>query len=196
MAQNWDEERLIKMISSGEERQVNDAAAEISRLSWNMVAKIVRIGGGTDHDVQTIIDDAILALFKIVQAGSFDPGRASLKTLFYRIAKNKWLDELDRRFGHAAPLTPLTNEYEDIRDFSQNRIDTQLFTKEEEAAMDRALAQLSPECRELFIMVYNKGISLRAVAERLGISESAVKKRHQRCKEKLRNIFGHDPRIG
>jgi RNA polymerase sigma-70 factor (ECF subfamily) len=196
MAQNWDEEHLLEMILSGEERQINDAAAEISRLSWNMVAKIVRIGGGTNNDVQTIIADAILALFNIVQAGSFDPDRASLKTLFYRIAKNKWLDELDRRSGHSAPLIPLTNEYDNIRDFSPNRIDIQLFTKEEEAAMDRALAQLSPECRELINLIYNRGISLRVVAERLRISESAIKKRHQRCKEKLRNIFGHDPRIG
>jgi RNA polymerase sigma factor (sigma-70 family) len=69
------------------------------------------------------------------------------------------------------------------------------FPEKKKKKIIRALEQLDPDCRLLFKMKYVKGITLRTIAENLGIRENTVKKRHERCKKKLKQIFGRDPRI-
>jgi DNA-directed RNA polymerase specialized sigma24 family protein len=98
MAQGWEEDKLIKKILSGEETQINAAASEMTSQYLLMVAKIVRIGGGQEDDIQMILNDAVLEIIKKIQNGTYDASLATLKTLLFTIAKNKWLDELDRRY--------------------------------------------------------------------------------------------------
>lgn len=57
---------------------------------------------------------------------------------------------------------------------------------EERVALTAAMAALPDEVREIVTLYYWEGQSVRAVAELLGLSEDAVKKRLQRAREGLR----------
>ncbi|HEX4459651.1 MAG TPA: sigma-70 family RNA polymerase sigma factor [Polyangia bacterium] len=62
----------------------------------------------------------------------------------------------------------------------------QLVAREEQAALVEALTQLPEAAREVVTLFYREGRSTVQVAELLGISEAAVKKRLQRAREDLR----------
>jgi RNA polymerase sigma factor (sigma-70 family) len=62
----------------------------------------------------------------------------------------------------------------------------QLLAREEQTALAEALAQLPEAAREVVTLFYREGRSTLQVAELLGVSEAAVKKRLQRAREDLR----------
>jgi RNA polymerase sigma factor (sigma-70 family) len=55
--------------------------------------------------------------------------------------------------------------------------------------MLQSLQKLKPECLELLRKFWYEEESLQSIARELGIKENTIKKRHQRCKEKLKAIF-------
>ena len=57
-----------------------------------------------------------------------------------------------------------------------------------------ALARLAERDRELLVLRHLEQLSIREIAGVLGISEGAVKVRHVRALERLRDLLGDDPR--
>lgn len=186
---------LIEEIRTGEPRHFNAAIHQLYEQNRARVAKIVRIGGGTEEDVQMILNDAVLVLLRKVQTGDFDPGRAKLSTLLFTIAKFKWLDELKRRYSTNESQVKLNEGVARPQPNLENPIESGIFSQEERQKIRHALQQLDPGCRKLFELKYLQGISLRVLAENFGISEDAMKQRHRRCKQRLKRIFGSDPRV-
>lgn len=163
------------------------------------VSKIVQIGSGTQEDVHTILHDTTLDVIQIIKQGKFDPNRASLNTLFYQIAKNKWLDELGRQNRRNERESPLEETH--YAKSSDSPPEKFMIDQEEIEQMARALKQLSAKCQELFRMKYWEELTLREIAKQIEpeedtkLTEDTIKKRHERCKAKLRKILGKDPRI-
>jgi RNA polymerase sigma-70 factor (ECF subfamily) len=62
------------------------------------------------------------------------------------------------------------------------------------ARVRAALDQLSERDRELLVLRHLEQLSIREIAGVLGISEGAVKVRHVRALERLRDWLGEDPR--
>ena len=60
--------------------------------------------------------------------------------------------------------------------------------------MQAALSRLSPHDREVLILRHLEQLSTADVAAALGITEAAVKKRHLRALERLREVWGDDDR--
>jgi len=195
MPQSKEDEHLIRQITSEEEHLINSATAVLCKRGWYVVAKFVRMGGGTDEDVQSILNDSIIALINIIQKGAYDPEKAKWSTLLRGIAQKKWMDELKSRYQRKNRFTTIDENTSSSIHNEQNPIEEYMFSKEEREKIVWALKQLDPACRELFQMKYMQGISLRIIAKKLNISEDAVKKRHERCKKKLRSLFDQDPRI-
>lgn len=189
------DERLIQQIRSGDPKQLDAAVAVLFAQNRASVAKIVRWGKGSDSDVQMILHDTIVDLIQLIQNGSYNPALAKINTLFFKIAKNKWLDEIDNRNRYHHRKTALHEKHVLSTTPLHNPSEEKLIKQEEKEAIVEALAQLGPPCRQLFQMKYLQGIPLKTIAETLNESENAIKKRHERCKKKLRKIMGNDPRI-
>jgi RNA polymerase sigma factor (sigma-70 family) len=67
-----------------------------------------------------------------------------------------------------------------------DQADEDLISQEENAAVQAALSELPDETRELVVLYYREGQSLRHVARLLGIDEPAAKKRLQRARDRVR----------
>jgi RNA polymerase sigma-70 factor (ECF subfamily) len=65
---------------------------------------------------------------------------------------------------------------------------------EARAKVRDALARLGERDRELLVLRHLEQLSIREIAGVLSISEGAVKVRHVRALERLRDLLGHDPR--
>lgn len=66
-----------------------------------------------------------------------------------------------------------------------------LHREREEAMVAELIDELPEETRELLLIYYREGQSTRQVAELLGLSEVAVRKRLQRARDRLREDFTH-----
>ena len=64
-----------------------------------------------------------------------------------------------------------------------------LVVEEERAALERALDELPDAAREVVVLYYREGCSVRQVADLLGLSEAAVKQRLARARAQVRDAL-------
>ncbi|MBQ8094659.1 MAG: RNA polymerase sigma factor [Clostridia bacterium] len=111
---------------------------------------------------------------------SFDSSRASLTTWIYTIARNRVIDYY--RTSHPASELP-----EDMP--LDSEIDDHLLQEDSLRELASALGKLPQELRDIIILRYSSNIPLTEIAQRMNLSYGAVKLRHQKALELLRNAL-------
>ncbi len=195
MPQREADEAIIRMLLSGDPGVADKALAELIGRNMDRVEMIVWIGGRHDaHDALSIAHDAAMDLLSLVREGKFDPEKGELDALYYRIARNKWLDELDHRLRRGKYETVFDENltYTHPKPFSP--VEDQLFWEERKALVHKALLEMGPTCFDLFFRIYFEGMKLKQLTIELNASEDALKQRHKRCKEKMKKLIQQDPR--
>ncbi len=135
-------------------------------------------------DVDDVVQESYL---RIWQRQLLQPV-ASARSFLYRIARNLAVDTLRRSaitpVGGARELTVL-NVADSRPDAAASASDT-----EEIRLLLEAIESLPPRCREVLVLQKLHGLSLREIAQQLGISEGTVQlhgaKGVRRCAEYLR----------
>lgn len=140
--------------------------ALLSRMLW-------RHGRAT---VEDIAQDTFLRVFQNLATFEAD-GPAKLSTWILTIAARRAIDELRR-------LRPVPTD--DIRGTSTDRTDAQIQRKQLVAAIETALADLSPELRAAFLLREYHGLEYTEIARSLGIELGTVKSRLARARTLLR----------
>jgi RNA polymerase sigma-70 factor, ECF subfamily len=115
-------------------------------------------------------------------AHAYDPGRASVRTWLYSIARNRVVDA--RRRASVRPGMAGAAEPESPAEL--DRTLEQAVLRWQVAA---ALARLSPEHREVIRLAHYGGLTLREIAERKGIPLGTVKSRTSYALKSLRLIL-------
>ena len=118
------------------------------------------------EDVKDCINDTFADFYRY--RSSFDPNKGSLGNYLAAITRRNASDILARNQKHA------TEEHiDDVGIDPVSDWDRQI-------DMERAIQRLSPTDADLIRMKYYQGKSLQEIADSLGISYEATKKRHQR----------------
>lgn len=119
------------------------------------------------------------------------------KYLLFRAAKHAALSELEKKQNHrASSLEDMEGSpvLIDSRDHDAERI---LDGKRKLAALSRAIADLPPVCRKVFVLRKVEGLPMKEVAARLKISVSTAEKHAVsgvvKCTRRLREM-GYDSR--
>ncbi|MEZ4864426.1 MAG: RNA polymerase sigma factor [Caldilineaceae bacterium] len=111
------------------------------------------------------------------------PAVENRRAWVYRIATNLTLNEVKRRKRFA--WLPWS-QVDERRTDEWPEFDA---TLDDQAAVNRTLAQLSAEQRAPLLLAAGYGFTVREVAETLGISESAAKTRLYRARERFRQLY-------
>ena len=124
-------------------------------------------------------EDVCSAVFLKVQRGlsSFDERKASLSTWIYSITRNSVIDFYRRSYVFAQ----VDEELACAEDMFEGILNAE--TLEELAC---ALESLSDRERNIILLHYYSGFSLKAIAERLGISYSHLKALHGKALLRLK----------
>lgn len=125
---------------------------------------------------EEVVQDVLLRAWRAAE--SYDPGRGSLRSWLFEIARNAVIDAQ----RHRAVRPPLAWRPE-------AEIPDQIDTLEQEIVrwqVQSALSQLSGEHRQVITLIYFDGHSLREVAEQIGIPLGTVKSRCFYALESLR----------
>ena len=148
------------------ERYQHRVFALVSRMLW-------RQGRATIED---IAQDTFLRVFQ--NLGKFEvDGPAKLSTWILTIAARRAIDELRR-------MRPTPTD--DIRGASTDRTDADVQRKQLIAAIEAAVADLSPELRAAFLLREYHGLEYTEIARSLGIELGTVKSRLSRARMLLR----------
>lgn len=142
------------------------------------VKKYIKANNGTADDASDIFQDALVILYKKVQAGGFTL-TVPLQTYLLAVVKNCWMQELRRRKKMPATAS-----------FPEEIPDT---TAQDETAWWQAKAAfglLGKKCRQLLLLFYYHRKSFKEIATTLSFSDERVAKNQKyRCMEKAKEHY-------
>jgi len=159
------------------------AFAELVRRYQGPVAKFCYRMVGSTQDAEEIAQDTFVRVHGHLRR--LRP-RAKFSTFLFGIARNLTLnflrDAKRRGRGVIEPLDAVSS----VRD-EATRPDRSARRHEIELLVERAIALLSPEHREILLLREVNGMDYDAIAEVLGCRKGTVKSRLARAREQLRN---------
>ena len=184
MSERYDETELIVRLKQGDQaafaQLVEEHASKVYRLALRMM--------GSEADAEDVLQETFLSAFKSIDR--FEE-RASLSTWLYRIASNAALMRLRRKEPEQVSVD------EPVERDDGELVPRQLFDfcclpegdllkDEAREEMARAVEELPPTLRSVFVLRDIEGLSTEETATALDLSISAVKSRLMRARLKLR----------
>jgi RNA polymerase sigma-70 factor (ECF subfamily) len=187
------EKALLLAARRGDERAIRKLIDAYSPRLYNVALRILRNAQDAEDALQ---ETFITALNKLDQ---FD-GRSSFLTWIYRIAVNTSLMALRKRRSRSKKEESIeVPGFEEIK--SRQLIDwaadpaKKLLTREMREVMDRAIDELPPNYRAVFVLRDLEELSIEEAAKILGITAANVKIRLMRARLFLREaleLYFHD----
>lgn len=148
---------------------------------------------GHSQDAEDVLQETFLKAFRSLP--EFE-GRSSLSTWLYRIAVNEALMLLRKHHPETVPVDEEPDE--DSTEGAEKPVEivdwcclpeSELLSSETHQELDKAVQQLSPALRAVFLLRDMQGLSIRETADALNLSETAVKTRLLRARLRLREIL-------
>lgn len=117
----------------------------------------------------------------VLKIGSFKE-HAKFSTWLYSITYNYCMDQM--RVAKKQAEVPLDENF----DLEEDDDDSEL-AEMQAGELKKALQKIDPDEKAILLMKYQDDFSIKEIAETFNLSESAVKMRLMRTKEKLRRIY-------
>lgn len=139
------------------------------------VTRYVRGKVGNEHDSEDVVSDVFVKVFNGLS--DFDENKASLSTWIFTITRNAVIDY----FRTSKRLCELPEELYSEDDTEQNIINTEMLER-----LADALERLNERERNIIVLHYYGGRTLKDIAEAMGISYSYTKLLHGGALKALR----------
>jgi RNA polymerase sigma factor (sigma-70 family) len=175
--------QLHRRLSAGDRGAFDELYRRYSPTAYGIAYRLT----GQQLLAQDVVHDAFLALWRAPEA--FDPTRGAFRSFFLALVHHRAVDTIRReermraRHDRAANLEPAVGE-----DLSDAVVDDDFVARRRSEVRD-ALADLSPEQRQVLEMAYFAGKTQVRIAEELGIPLGTVKTRTFAALRKLRRAL-------
>jgi RNA polymerase sigma factor (sigma-70 family) len=155
-----------------------------------LVNALVKKNSGNYQDAEDVFQDGLVVLFSKSREGKISL-TCSLKTYFYGICRNIWMQRLDRKW-RLLYLDNMANETEESYDSGFSDIDE--IRLEKTRLYQLHFLNLPSDCQKI-LRLFLKKIPFREIAGTLGFrDDQAVKTRKYLCKNLLRKRILRDPK--
>ena len=143
-------------------------------------------------EAEDLTQEVFLRVYRTLK--SYDPGHGPLAVWMHRVARNLLIDHYRATRKHRLSV-PLEDEmiHLEQKESAAPRPDRAVAQRELSAALEQALARLSPELREAVILRDLQGLDYREIAETLDIPEGTVKSRINRGRAELGKFLKRHP---
>jgi RNA polymerase sigma-70 factor (ECF subfamily) len=180
--QESDEHRWSTLMVSAQAGNESDYRQLLKELA-NVIQKFLRSRFGHHHFIEDIVQEALIAVHQARH--TYDPQRPFRPWLF-AIVRHKAIDTLRKQRTREKIIDHYKSEQE-ILSQAGNQSSSEI-----EFSEGRLLASLSTQHREVLVLTKIIGYSIAEAAEKLGISESAVKVRVHRAIRRLQQSLARD----
>jgi RNA polymerase sigma-70 factor (ECF subfamily) len=184
------EQELVSRAGQGDQ----EAFAALVQANQNRIYSLALRMTGSPEDGADLAQEAFLRAWRSLP--SFQ-GESSFSTWLYRLATNLCIDFLRREKRRSAVAAAVS--LDDSGDAAPTQVSDPRFTPEGElerrelrAAVDRGLARLSDDHRQVLVLRELEGLSYAEIAQALGVEEGTVKSRLARARLALRNTLLSD----
>lgn len=169
---------LVSLLNIGDEL----AYTEIYNRYWAMLYSHARRMLRDDDEAMDVVQDIFTTLWRKASEINFT---TSLKSYLYSSVRNQTLNHINRG--------KLRNNYLDsLIDFIEKgstETDDQVIFNEFVRQVEKEVNNLPPKMRDIFHLSRNEGLSHKEIAEKLDITDHAVKKSINRTLKLLRVKF-------
>jgi RNA polymerase sigma-70 factor (ECF subfamily) len=186
MAADAPDEDLMVQYQSGEVRAFEILLSRHKKPVFNFILRFV----GDRETAEDLLQETFMRVIKGAEAYK---RQAKFTTWLYTIARNLCVDQTRRRKHrrHASLDAPMSASEDsgtlmDVIPGSEMASDRKSVNKELHETMQRAIAGLSEEQREVFLMREFLDLPFKQIAEVVGVPENTVKSRMRYALEKLR----------
>ncbi len=171
--------RLLKDVADHRDRQAFAQLFEHfgPRLKGFMMRK-----GANAELAEDLVQDAMIAVWN--KAGMFSPGKGSVTTWVYTIARNLRIDRL-RREG-SRYFTDI-DEYEEASDDPAS--DDVVISRQQDAAVTEALDVLPDDQRQVIVMAFMDDMTQAEIADKLDVPLGTVKSRMRLAYRKMAPVL-------
>jgi RNA polymerase sigma factor (sigma-70 family) len=160
------------------------AMEQYGKATYNFAYRLT----GNESDARDLTQDAFIRVFRAWR--SFQPGTSFLSWI-YRIVTNLHRDELRRRKGRYQEQIPEDNEPQEFGGARPLAIDPieEFVAGQLDEPLSKALAQLSPEQRQVVVLADIEEHSYQEIADIMGCSIGTVRSRLHRARGLLRRLI-------
>ncbi len=130
------------------------------------------------HDSEDLCEDVFTKVFRNME--KFDESKSALSTWIFNITKNTLIDFYRTRHDSYELLD--NYEYEE----EKNGV-----SEADLADLAAALNKLSSEEKDIIVLKYYEGYSLKEIGEKMSLSYGVVKLRHNSALEKMKGFMGY-----
>lgn len=170
---------LLASIAQGDEKALARLYDDYSAALFGVIQRIT----GDREKAEEVLQDAFVRIWR--SASTYDAERGRAFTWMLNIARNAAIDVV-RTKGHQMK--------EKIRDLDKHvyRLDSGDAPQGDHIGMDRVLAGLTEENRQMIDMAYYQGYSQQEIADRTGLPLGTVKSRTRSALTQLREMLQHE----
>lgn len=187
------DEELVALVRSGQAEAFNQLVLRYQEKVYRLARRLTR----TEEDAEDVLQDAFVRAYQSLPDFK---GTSRFYTWIYRITVNLALMKLRRdRFRFVSLDEPIeTKRGEVTRDLPHGGRDplAELVHKETNGILDKAIDDLSPTSRAVFVLRHVEGLSTEETGRILNLSPQAIKSRLHRSRimlaDRLNALVGDD----
>jgi RNA polymerase sigma factor (sigma-70 family) len=164
-----------------------------SAIDWAHYRSIMRrvagsvLGGSRSYAIEDAAAEAFVGFVRAMRRGKVDHPEAMASTIAYNVAVTVLR-------GETSPFRPRTTSVDEMDRLPHPGMDPD--REQRLRRMRFVLTEfwtLHPDCEQVLLLPESEGLSGAAIAERLGLTHDNVRKKQERCREKLRAALANDP---
>lgn len=174
-----DEQTLIAAAQGGDAEAFARLIAPHRRRVYAMCYDLA----GSHEDAQDVAQETFIKAYKGLPNFT---GGAAFSTWLYRIAVNAWIDHRRRNARHD-PAGGF--EAEELHDAAAPRPDALADAAILAQHIERAMEQLSPQQRAVFVLRHYHELAIAEIAASLGVTDGTVKTLLFRALKKMRELL-------
>jgi len=170
------DQELVQLLRSGDERVL----IEIYNRYWDKMLVVALNRLGNQEEAEECVQDVFYKLWKL--RGDLDLTKLELVNYLARAIRNQAFNVLDKRHRERLKSENYKPEM-DINNLSPERT---LIIRELQEQIDRSINALPPQCRLVFKLSRQEGLSNKEIADTLSVSENTVKSHLKKANRDIR----------
>lgn len=175
------------VVISGLKENNSPVIQYLYRELYPGVKSFVLNNTGSESDAEDVFQDTMVILYRKIKGEELTLS-CSLKTYFFAVARNLWLQRLELRKRSGICLPVAESAYTENEDF-----DRELMHMERLNMLQKYLMAMDKECQRLLRLFLQK-MSLKEITVALGFSSTDYTKfRKYQCKNRLKKQMMEDP---
>ena len=170
------DQELVQLLRIGDERVL----IEIYNRYWDKMLVVALNRLGNQEEAEECVQDVFYKLWKL--RGDLDLTKLELVNYLARAIRNQAFNVLDKRHRERLKSENYKPEL-DINNLSPERT---LIIRELQEQIDRSINALPPQCRLVFKLSRQDGLSNKEIADTLSVSENTVKSHLKKANRDIR----------